>query len=132
MGELRASPRQAQSITMLSSLLSALAVLVVVSFAQEDPCYREDTNCHRPGENDLGTIPYFPDIWACELACRDTTGCNWFTWYENPGFYNCYLLSSCNDPKTDKRAISGKLEECSPDTTPTIRPTWTPPHADDN
>merc|ERR1712165_170574 len=128
----RVSPRQAQSSTMLSSLLSALAVLVVVSFAQEDPCYREDINCHRPGENGLGTIPYFPDIWACELACRDTAGCNWFTWFENPGFYNCYLLTSCNDPRGDERAISGKVEDCSPDTTPTKFPPWTSPHAENN
>ena len=34
----------------------------------------------REGENAIGTIPYFPDIWACELACRDTPACSWFTW----------------------------------------------------
>ena len=121
-------------LTFSSFLGCLMAVMMVVS-AQEDPCYRENTNCHRwlrngiewnslirdlvsfnspeiclltdashefreeemtwkwqqsnlwfsrPGVNDLGTIPYFPDIWACELACRDTAGCNWFTWWHVP------------------------------------------------
>ena len=47
--------------------------------------------------------------------------------YENPGFYNCYLLTSCNNPVGDERAVSGKVSECSPDTTPAAHPTWTPP-----
>ena len=28
---------------------------------------------------------------------------------------------------SDDKAISGKIEECTPDTTPTRRPTWTSP-----
>ena len=49
--------------------------------------------------------------------------------YENPGFFNCYLLTSCNNPLTDERAVSGKVSDCSIDTTPTKHPTWTPPQA---
>ena len=45
-------------------------------------------------------MPYFADIWACEMACGDTAGCEWFTWYENEGFYMCYLLTSCDSPHT--------------------------------
>ena len=48
--------------------------------------------------NEIGHVPYMKEIWACELACRDTGGCNWFTWYENSGFYMCYLLTDCQGP----------------------------------
>ena len=115
----------------LSPLLCSLLLLTVS--AQEDPCYRQNINCHRSvlmsivswnyvcskyvstlcwslcslscqmfnwitevsamwmmicreGENAIGTIPYFPDIWACELACRDTPACSWFTWWQPPTF----------------------------------------------
>ena len=50
--------------------------------------------------NEIGHVPYFADIWACEMACGDTAGCEWFTWYENEGFYMCYLLTSCDSPHT--------------------------------
>eukprot|EP00090_Calanus_glacialis_P001748 TRINITY_DN11281_c0_g1_i1.p1 TRINITY_DN11281_c0_g1~~TRINITY_DN11281_c0_g1_i1.p1 ORF type:complete len:119 (-),score=28.12 TRINITY_DN11281_c0_g1_i1:90-446(-) len=94
----------------------------------DDPCYRANTNCFRKGENELGMIPYMKDIWACELACRDTDTCAWFTWYKQDGFHMCYLLTACAHPANDENGVSAKLEECTPDTTPTIRPTWTPPY----
>merc|ERR1712189_75541 len=93
----------------------------------DDPCYTEDTNCYEKGVNGVGTVPYLPEIWACELACKDTSGCNWFTWYQQDGFHMCYLLDSCNHPSNDKAGVSGKVNECSPDTTPTRSPTWTSP-----
>merc|ERR1712045_981336 len=93
--------------------------------AQEDACYREGTNCDRQGQgNEIGHTPYFPDIWACELACRDTQGCSWFTFYENSDFYMCYLLTACDSPSMDDHAISGMIDECTEDTTPTRIPTW--------
>ena len=100
----------------MPSLLTLLCSLLLTVSAQEDPCYRENLNCHRSplllvvfgnpvenmslhyialhcvdvfvhclmfnwrtevsglwlmifrsGENAIGTIPYFPDIWAA--AC---------------------------------------------------------------
>merc|ERR1711915_241750 len=60
----------------------------------DDPCYREDTNCYEKGVNLVGNVPYLPEIWACELACKETSGCNWFTWYQQDGFHMCYLLDS--------------------------------------
>ena len=72
---------------MYQSLVFICVILATAS-AQEDPCYREGTNCYkyyfkvkplfkyfiigfRQGlGNEIGHTPYFPDIWACELACR--------------------------------------------------------------
>ena len=50
----------------------------------------------RAGENEIGRIPYMPDIWACELACRDEPSCHWFTWYDMDQFFMCYLLTDCD------------------------------------
>ena len=112
------------SLQFLLLLFPLSAVLGV-----EDPCYQEAVNCYWPGENEIAHIPYLQAIWACELACKDTSMCEWFTWLKQDGFYICYLLTECSKPFKDERSVSGRIEECSPDTTPTLRPTWTPPQA---
>merc|ERR1712121_175285 len=118
-----------QSKNMFIKYVLFLCFVAGLVISQEDECYREKTNCYREDlNNEIGHVPYMKEIWACELACRETGGCNWFTWYENSGFYMCYLLTSCEGPLVDSRAVSARLDECTPDTTPTIRPTWTPPH----
>merc|ERR1711976_445230 len=113
--------------TMFKTIQILFFVFVGLAWCQEDECYQVDTNCYRPELNEIGHTPYMPDIWACELACRDTPGCTWFTWYENTGYYMCYLLTACDSPQIDDKAVSGKIEECTPDTTPTRMPTWTSP-----
>eukprot|EP00092_Neocalanus_flemingeri_P014159 GFUD01015275.1.p1 GENE.GFUD01015275.1~~GFUD01015275.1.p1 ORF type:complete len:118 (-),score=24.44 GFUD01015275.1:95-448(-) len=115
---------------MLFHYLVLLLVPLSVAGAagDDDPCYQEGTNCYWPGENEIGHTPYLQDIWACELACQDTSGCVWFTWFQQSGFYMCYLLTECPKPFKDDKSVSAKIEDCTPDTTPTRRPTWTPPH----
>merc|ERR1719419_328208 len=85
-----------------------LAAAAHCGVVPDDPCYREDTNCYEKGVNGVGTVPYLPEIWACELACKDTSGCNWFTWYQQDGFHMCYLLDSCNHPSNDKAGVSAR------------------------
>ena len=98
-------------------LLLLLLPLVLTGEGGDDYCYREATNCYRPGENDIAHMPYLLDIWACEMACRDTSGCAWFTWYEQDECLQdmCYLLTECADPVKDEKSVSARLEECTPD-----------------
>merc|ERR1711915_356024 len=51
-----------------------LAAVAHCGVIPDDPCYREDTNCYEKGVNLVGNVPYLPEIWACELACKDTSG----------------------------------------------------------
>merc|ERR1712243_49571 len=94
----------------------------------DDPCYQKDVNCFMESQSEIGHFGFLPDIWACEFACRDEPACKWFTWYKQDGFYMCYLLGDCDRPRHDDLSISGEISQCTPDTTPTARPPWTPPH----
>merc|ERR1719435_356633 len=92
-------------------LLAPLAMAGALPASPEDPCYQKDLNCFIESQSEIGHFGFLPDIWSCEMACRDESACEWFTW-----------------SKHDDLSISGKISECTPDTTPTARPPWTPPH----
>ena len=98
-------------------LLLLLLPIALPGEGGPDPCYRGATNCYRPGENDLAHLPYLLDIWACEMTCRDTEGCAWFTWYEQEECLQdmCYLLTECAQPVKDEHSVSARLDECHPD-----------------
>merc|ERR1719348_2978183 len=74
---------------MFSSTLLLLLVPLVMCGAlpasPEDPCYQKGLNCFFESTSEIGHFGFLPDIWSCEMACRDESACKWFTWYKQDG-----------------------------------------------
>ena len=151
-----------------------ICVILATASAQEDPCYREGTNCYKSHYycfqfflysmmsfssglgNEIGHTPYFPDIWACELACRYKEAVTYVSnilklniSQRHPRLLLVHLLwehwllhvlppqilwlslhvsevmdmaskhLELNAKSRDDHAISGMIDECTEDTTPT-------------
>jgi len=104
------------SVSMSLLPLLVLVLVIAVPIAPE-PCFTQDRACQLDSSNFLGSFESIAAIAECKQICEDTSGCRYFTYYDDesvPSYYQkCYIFSGCNTSIEFHKAYTGVTGPCT-------------------